>query len=156
MLIICPNVPTIDEERTGNKIRQIGELAPRFEGALATFTRGRLQGFLFRPADGDDVLILPKGGQIPDGYAQVLHATVDAQANRLDLSDGTWLRHPLIRDAEAVDHGQEIADVLDSWAEAFSYAEEDPSRDITGLRRPQIGAVRSICTGLFRTHPRPS
>ena len=81
------------------EIRQIGELAPRFEGALATFTRGRLQGFLFRPADGDDVLILPKGGQIPDGYAQVLHATVDAQANRLDLSDGTWLRHPLIRGA---------------------------------------------------------
>ena len=144
MLIICPNVPTIDEERTGNRIRQIGELAPRFEGALATFNRGRLQGFLFRPADGDDVLILPKSGQIPDGYAQVLHATVDAQANRLDLSDGTWLRHPLIRDAEAVDHGQEIADVLDSWAKAFSYAEEDPSRDITGLRRPQIGAVHAV------------
>ena len=63
MLIICPNVPTIDEERTGNRIRQIGELAPRFEGALATFNRGRLQGFLFRPADGDDVLILPRAGR---------------------------------------------------------------------------------------------
>ena len=144
MLIIFPHVQSLDEERIGNKIRQIEELAPRLEGALATFTRGRLKGFLFRPQDGEDVLILPKSGQIPDGYAQVLQATVDAQANRLDLSDGTWLRHPLIRDAETVDHGQEIADVLDSWTQAFSYSEEDLSRNIMGLRRPQIGAVHAV------------
>ena len=111
MFITFPDILAVDEERAGNRIRRIREPSPRLEGALATFTRGRVHGVLFRPAVGDEVLILPNGRQIPDGYARVLQAVVETPSDPLDLSDATWLRNPLIGHAEAIDYGREIARV---------------------------------------------
>lgn len=146
MLITFPNALAVDESRAGNPIRQIGELGIRREGGLATFARGRLQGVLFQPTGGgDQVLIIPRTKQIPGGSARIVQTTVSPAAGTADLSAESWLRHPMLnRPAGATDYEREIQRVLESWAGAFSYVQEDPARSIIGLRSPQIGAVHRV------------
>lgn len=146
MFITFPNVLVIDESRAGNSIRQIGERGRRLEGALATFARPPLRGFLFQPTgDDNDVLIIPKTKQIPDGHVRIVQATINTVASDVVLPDGLWVRHPLLnRGTGAIVREQEIQQVLDSWVGAFSYFQEDPTRNIKGLRGPQIGSVHAV------------
>jgi hypothetical protein len=146
MLITFPNVLTVDESRAGNSIRQIGERGLRREGSLATFARGRLHGILFQPTGGgDQVLIIPKTRQIPGGYSRIVQTIVNPTSDAADFSDGSWLKHPLLTGrAGAIDHDQEIQQILESWTGAFSYVQEDPAGQIAGLRGPQIGAVHAV------------
>ncbi len=146
MLIIFPNVLAVDESIAKNPIRQIGERGLCREGALARFAHGRLRGFLFQPTGGgEEVLIIPRSKQIPEGHVRVIKATVNATGGTANLSGGLWLRHPLYnRHAGAMDHQQEIHQVLESWEAAFSYVQEDLARNIIGLRGPQIGAVHAV------------
>jgi superfamily II DNA or RNA helicase len=143
MHIILPDVLIIDELRADNPVRQIGEPSKPVDGSLVTFARGRLRGFLFRAADGHDVLIIPKTRQIPDGHPRVLQATIDPAAEVADLSDGIWLRHPLLDHGNNVERESEIAQILASWVDGFSYVREEPDREIIGLRGPQLGAVHA-------------
>ena len=126
MIINLPNVLLIDESRAKNPIRQVGELGFPLEGALTTFTRGHLEGFIFQPAGGsEEVLIIPKSRQLPEGHVRIIRATIDAEAGAADLSNRFWLRHPLIEDRPgATDREMEIQQVLESWAGAFSYLQE--------------------------------
>lgn len=84
MLLTLPHVLVVDEVILKNRIRQICERSFPLDGTIATFTRGRVQGFLFQPRDGEDsVLILPRApAQIPDGYPRVLHATLDPRGQQ--------------------------------------------------------------------------
>jgi superfamily II DNA or RNA helicase len=43
-----------------------------------------------------------------------------------------------------IDYPARMREVLDSWNGAFSFIEEDPARNIIGLRRPQIGALHAV------------
>ncbi|MGC4087254.1 MAG: DEAD/DEAH box helicase family protein [Polyangiaceae bacterium] len=43
-----------------------------------------------------------------------------------------------------IEYPARIREVLDSWNGAFSFIEEDPARNIIGLRRPQIGALHAV------------
>lgn len=146
MLVTLPNVLAVDQSIARNAIRQIGERGLRREGELPPFTRGRLQGFLFHPRGGtEEVLIIPKTKQIPDGHVRIIQATVTVVAGAADLSEGFWVRHPLLSHrADAINREREIQEVLASWEGAFSYVQEDPARGITGLRGPQMGAVHAV------------
>src|SRR5438309_8654323 len=146
MLIAFPNVFAIDESGAENPIQQIGKLGVHQEGALVPFSRGHLRGFLFRPTDGgEQVLIIPKTRRVPDGHARVVEGPVNEAGGRVDLSNGRWLRHPLLnRPPGAIGRERFIQEVVDSWAGAFSYVQEVPDRGIVGLRNPQIGAVHAV------------
>ena len=113
------------------------------DGSLATFVRGRLRGFLFESVKGEQVLIVPKTTEIPDGHPRIIQATIDPRAEAADLSDGAWLRHPLLNLSNGLGREGESALVLASWIDGFSYVREDPDRKIIGLRGPQIGAVHA-------------
>jgi superfamily II DNA or RNA helicase len=51
---------------------------------------------------------------------------------------------PYSKNAGKIDRAREIRDVIESWFEAFSYVEEDPTNGRKGLRRPQIGAIHAV------------
>lgn len=147
MLITFPALYGIDYSIEGNPVRQIAKDRSQRDGVLAPFTRGRLNGFVFQPGMADEeVLIVPPGAKrLPDGHQRILRATVNPNAQLLDLSEGTWLRHPLRHVEEGqVDHERQIAECLESWIGAFSYVQEDPQRQIVGLRNPQLGALHAI------------
>ena len=85
MLITLPNVLTVDESRAGNPVRQIGELGFQREGSLATFSRGRVHGFLFQPTGGDgEVLIIPTSRHF-DEHQRIVFGTVRAETEIADL-----------------------------------------------------------------------
>ena len=144
MLITFPSIFAIDLSKAGNPIQQIGELTHQRDGNLATFTSGRIHGFLFRPGQPDEVLILPKAKQLPDGRLRILRASPEPTQETNDLSNGAWRKHPLLgAEGVAIDYETTIGEVLDSWNGAFSFIEEDQAKHIVGLRRPQIGAVHA-------------
>jgi superfamily II DNA or RNA helicase len=143
MLISLPDILGIDEFSHGNRIRQVAKRFVLVEGTLATFTRGKLRGLLFRPAAQDnEVLVVPHRKHISSGDQRVVCAA-GASRTTSDLRAGIWLRHPLLKSGN-VDYESEIREVVQSWMGAFSYIEEDKSRDAKGLRKPQIGAVHAV------------
>jgi superfamily II DNA or RNA helicase len=146
ILLTFPRLLVVDALRARNPIQQIAEGNILREGALATFVKGRLQGFLFQPSGGsEEVLIIPGTKNLPDEYGQILKAAVEVTGGAADLSDGLWLKHDLLTNGtDATNNKQKIQEVLNSWANAFSYVQEDSSQNIIGLRGPQIGAVHAV------------
>lgn len=144
MRLTLPAVLGLDIEYDKNPIQQIAELSHECEGQLVPFTLKKTAGFLFQTTNPGEILIFPKTVNAPKTHQRVLIAVPDPQQPSNNLSDGTWQTHPSLPDEEAdVDYRQQISDVLDSWAGAFSFVQEDIARKIVGLRRPQIGAVHA-------------
>ena len=144
MRLTFPSVLGIDVEEAENPIQQIVELRHQREGNLVPFTSGRTTGFLFRPGEADEVLILPNAKNVRDGYQRVLLGAPDPALATNDLSKGEWRKHPLIPvDGAEPHYAQRITEVINSWDGAFSFVEEDPGRNVVGLRRPQIGGVHA-------------
>jgi superfamily II DNA or RNA helicase len=144
MRLTLPSVLGIDAEEAENPIRQIVELRHQREGDLVPFSSGRTTGFLFRPGEADEVLILPNARNVRDGYQRVLLSAPDPALTSNDLSKGEWRKHPLNpTDGVEPDYAQRITEVFNSWDGAFSFLEEDPGRNVIGLRRPQIGGVHA-------------
>src|ERR1700737_3560580 len=138
MRIIFPSVFGIDVDEADNPIQQLAQLKHQHEGNLVPYTNGKTKGFLFRPGEPDEVLILLNKKHIRDGYQRVLIAAPDPAQAVNDLSGGEWRRHPLFPpDGDEFDFAQKIKEVRDSWAGAFSFVEENPGQNILGLRRPQ-------------------
>ncbi len=88
MFITFPPVYGIDYSIKGNPVRQIAVDKSQREGVLAPFTRGSLAGFVFQPGLVDEELLIvpPEAKRLPDGHQRILRATVDANAQALDLS----------------------------------------------------------------------
>jgi superfamily II DNA or RNA helicase len=146
--LIIPSVFVVDEKTARkNRIQQLAERSRGIDGSVATFTRDRLKGLLFESSDGMETILIvpPKSKNLPENYATILGAEVDARNEELDVSNGIWLRNPLAEvQAAGNPYEHEIQDVLDSWRGAFSYISEDPEKHIEGLRGPQIGALHAI------------
>src|SRR5580692_5599197 len=154
MLVTFPAVFGIEYSLKGNPARQIAMDKFQREGMLAPFTRGRLGGFIFQPAAGDEEVLIvpPEAKRLPDGHLRILRATVGPNADALDLSNGTWLRHPLRHVQEGqIDHERQIEQCLRSWIGAFSYVQEDPSHGVVGLRNPHWSVAETTATIVMPT-----
>jgi len=60
-----------------------------------------------------------------------------------NINDGSlklekWLKHPRSKEA------YETTEIIESWNNQFDYKIEDTSKDILGLRKPQLGALHMI------------
>ena len=112
MPVIFPSLCGIDVKEADNPIQQIVELKHPVEGDLVTFTSGRVSGYLFRPGELDEVLILPNAKQVRDGYQRILIATPDPNEQSNDLSKGKWRKHPLLPAENAeIDYAATISEV---------------------------------------------
>lgn len=88
MLLTFPSLLGIDVAEAENPIQQIVELKHQLDGNLVPFTSGRTSGFLFRPGETDEVLILPNAKNVRDGYQRVLIGSPDPAQASNDLSRG--------------------------------------------------------------------
>jgi len=143
--LILPAVFLVDVRTARkNRIRQLLALPRPVEGALATYTRGQLTGFIFQPSDGSEqILIVPiKAKSLPDNQAFIIGGNVDTSLSTVDLSAGIWLRRPL--HTVTGNQCEALQEVVTSWRGAFTYTQEDPSQDLQGLRAPQLGALHAI------------
>ncbi len=116
---------------------------------LTAFTTNNVKGWLFQPPSGiEPVLIVPpdtKCAKVPRHHVRVISAHIpDASADVVDVTEGTWLRHPQLANGQRKDETQHHRKVVDSWKDAFSYVVEDEAGGLIGLRPPQIGAVHAV------------
>lgn len=147
MKIRVPRVLEIDEKTERNDpIQQIGINTRWIEGNLASFTRDKLKGWLFQARDGaQQILLVPsKAKYIPDSFTFVIACDGITNAEEVDVSKGTWLCHPVRVPDRNATPDRRIQNVVSSWLNAFSYVEEEPLRDVAGLRAPQIGALHAL------------
>src|SRR5438094_6873398 len=99
MFLKSPYVLAVDDSPANNLLRQIAVPSTTIEGALTPFTANKVQGWLFQPAVGAaTILVVPlktKLANVPTNHARVIAAGVaGAAAPLIDVTDGTWLRHP--------------------------------------------------------------
>ncbi|MEN9913259.1 MAG: hypothetical protein RLY66_667 [Candidatus Parcubacteria bacterium] len=144
MFIKLSRVYSLDIQIAGNSIRQIGELPHRVAGTLSPFLFGRReQGYLFQPEVGDErVIIVKKAKPLPEAGERVIQGEINAEALEIDLSNGLWLKHPLLhRDNSRRDVAALAQETLNTWNDCFSYLEESRSSGSIGLRPPQLGAL---------------
>ena len=106
-------------------------------GAPPAFFSGRVEP--------DEVLILPNAKHVRDGYQRVLIATPDP-----NLPEQRPIRRKMAKTPVCFRQWEPSRttrsgslEIRDSWNGAFSFVEEDPARNVIGLRRPQIGAVHA-------------
>jgi len=94
--LTIPSVFAVDEKTARkNRIQRLAGRSRGIDGNLATFTRDRLKGLLFESSDGmESILIVPpKSKNLPETYATILSAEVDARNEEVDVSNGIWLRN---------------------------------------------------------------
>jgi len=147
MNLTLPGVFAVDETRLNNRIRQMADPATTVEGTVARFARDRIEGFLFTAAsDGVETLILAKARQLGASITRSVLGEIDANAASVDLSEGKWLRHPILTATAGrpVDYATHLEEIRKSWAGAFSYVPEDVAHRVKGLRMPQIGAIHAV------------
>ena len=131
MKLSLPAVFAVDETRSENRIRLIGDSSTVIEGTVARFARGSIEGFLFSAADdGTETLIIPRSKTLPTSISRCVIGEFDLHAATVDLTSSRWLRHPILTAmaGRPFDYSQNLNDIRASWAGTFSYAQEDVSR----------------------------
>jgi hypothetical protein len=142
-----PRVLKVDEKtERSDPIQQISLDSLWIDGTLASFTREKLKGWLFQPLAGTpEILLVPtKAKNVPDTFAHVIACDGITNTEEVDVSKGTWLRYPVAMQTANETPDQRIQNTLNSWVNAFSYIQEDPSRNVMGLRTPQLGALHAL------------
>lgn len=132
--------------KNGNEISQVEAPGFEAEGTFAKWTSAEGTGYVFMPSDPSvpHVHLLTKRPKVNgSGQRIIVHPLEEAPTVDLDLSGAQWA-YP--GDPPAlVDVAKRVpALVLESWRGAFSYAQEDVARGLSGLRPPQIGALHAI------------
>jgi superfamily II DNA or RNA helicase len=76
----------------------------------------------------------------PDHEYVILSNKAPTETNLMDgsLKLEKWLKHPRNK------HTFETHEIIESWSDQFNYKMEDTSRNVFGLRRPQLGALHMI------------
>ena len=151
MKVTLPPLFRINAKENGNVVRQLTTPSFSVEATLEPLQPSRARGFTITPADGTPhVRLLTTASQANAEWTNVLrlrglqldHTT----AATLDLSNAGWIKHPeekpQINGLAAFE--QNIAEVRDSWVDAFVYKREDTERGVEGLRPPQLGAIYAV------------
>ncbi len=107
------------------------------------------KGYLIVPQDGEaPILVIQPGVAFSEKFNYVLRAKVgetSVEALQNALASGKWEQHPSLKKIpkEPVDFASEIAKIISSWQNAFTFVKKDPALEVNGLRSPQIGAVHA-------------
>lgn len=146
MKVLLPAVAALRESRDGNLVMQLA--APRFEGEaeISAYTEGRAKGHVIEVNDDHKVIVLTNASQPPESHDQVVRKqglVIDSAGNTADFSSARWIKHPGIGEPPTTlaEYKKRLGDVVASWDGAISYRQEEPDKDVSGLRPPQLGAL---------------
>lgn len=114
---------------------------------IVPFSRENDRGHLLIGDDGKHVAYIFQHNPRPASFTHedlvVVAKYKIAEDDPLDLTNGTWLHHPRLQPLSRCP-GRLASDARESWRGAFRFIEEDPDRQLVGLRRPQMGALHAI------------
>ncbi|MES2552214.1 MAG: hypothetical protein V4588_00970, partial [Pseudomonadota bacterium] len=102
MIIKLPRVFSVNSLIEKNRFRQLAFEAGTAELTLTPFTSGKIKGFLSLKSEesGNEILFINKSNDYDlTGFTHVVLLKTGMQdplPENLDISDGLWLKHPLI------------------------------------------------------------
>lgn len=146
MRLRLPAVLAVDEKSRLGRIRQIVAPETLVEARAVQYTTERSVGHILVDAGGDHLLYVfaTKPMSPLPSDAPVLVATgLSADQEEADLTEGAWIAHPAARDT-LMNPARQVAAARESWKNAFHFIEEDVQRGVSGLRKPQLGALHAI------------
>lgn len=160
MKVLLPPVVAVDETIDANTVCKFVIPPKSVEADSEEFKKQRAVGYKLTTHDSEPVRLITNGARIPDGFEQVLrkrHLQIDEATDQVDLSEIPWEKHPCLAPTPATLRQYEklVSNAVDSWTDAFSYIREDSSKDIKGLRPPQLGAVHAAQSH-FAVHSDPA
>jgi len=120
------------------------------EANCTVYDKNGLKGFVINEQEGDEInvekfsifIVGPTRKVLPN-FDKIIRLEVQPTQEMLsDLTISEWEKHPQIDISKTnpITPNQ----VIESWNQPFSYLEEDTSKNIKGLRSPQIGALHAI------------
>ena len=117
------------------------------EASITEYAEGGIRGFIIQEQkpniENTSILVLGPRGNIPNTYKRAIRMDESpTRSNIVDLSLDEWVVHPLIDELKNTPNT--AIQIIDSWDGSFSYKEENPTKNIKGLRAPQIGALHAI------------
>ena len=132
MYLETPYVLAVDDSPAKNLLRQVAVPSAKLDGTLTPFTAAKIQGWLFQPLGSTEtILIVPpktKPAKVPNNHARVIAATVtNGPETLVDVTEGTWLRHPQLGDGQPRKEAQKHKKVLDSWMAPFRTSSKTPT-----------------------------
>jgi superfamily II DNA or RNA helicase len=149
--VILPPLFRIDDKENGNTIRQLTAPAWNGEARVEPFTEGRMRGFTITRTDELPPILLLTNSSKPSpqwAYAVRMYGLEfdHTAATTLDLTESKWVSHPEDRPrfVEIAEYDRNVAEVRQSWIDAFAYKREDVERNVEGLRPPQLGAIYAV------------
>ncbi len=104
-------------------------------GHLLVDERGEPLGYVFPK--------MPKSAAFTKTEPVIVARYDSADVETLDLRNGYWLSSPLLSDKSTTPI-ERVVSARESWKGNFHFVEEDSSRGVIGLRRPQVGALHAI------------
>lgn len=147
MQFLFPPIFAFHHNDRNNRIHQLAVPAFASEGKAAEYSQNRVKGYEIEVGLGR-VLLITNGARLPTGFDYALRlkgfSIDDVTNDNCDLTMAKWLAHPVLPFADTLTPNQRIERVIDSWRGSFSFKEEDRTRDIDGLRYPQLGAIHAI------------
>ncbi|WP_456429080.1 DEAD/DEAH box helicase [Rhodocaloribacter sp.] len=147
MQFIFPPIYAFHHKDRKNRIHQLAVPAFDSEGEAAEYNRNRVKGYEL-DLDFGRVLLITNGARLPAGFDYALRlkgfSLDDVTDDNCNLTKAEWLVHPALPLADTLTPQQRVERVTDSWRGTFSFKKEDRTRDIDGLRYPQIGATHAV------------
>ncbi len=119
--------------------------------AIKGANKHKVEGYILTPnGSGDETTFaVIEGSEFPEDYDRVVKVRLNHSTGAtptIDQTSSVWINHPMLK-VRSQDRKEDLSgatNVLNSWKEGFSFIEEDPSKRLIGLRRPQIGALHSL------------
>ena len=138
-------------KKNDNIVRQLTVPLWTGDAKVEPVQKNRMCGFIITRDHGLPPILLLTNTTQPDAdIPYVLRQRgleVDpATATTLDLTEAVWVKHPQANALfnEQADYEANVEAARTSWIDVFAYKREDPSRNLEGLRPPQIGAIYTV------------
>lgn len=141
-----PHVYNHDLRLGCGRVRQVIERGGDSIGRLLPSPDGRAGHFTFYPQAGEHpILIATKATKKERTHPFVLQGEFIQGTDPIDLTSCRWVTHPRQPVAGSLaDVSGAASRAIESWANAFSYIQEDIESGQVGLRNPQLGALHAI------------
>ena len=147
-----PPVFAVNERQGRSVIQQLLLEGCFREMTVEHYSNSGARGYILCDTEDDDEIILAVSNraQQPQAFAKVLRVQAreisDGAYVPLSESKAIWECHPAFTEipTSPIDYKALNERILTSWRDAFNYRREDLTKNIEGLRRPQIGALHAV------------
>ncbi|TZG12396.1 MULTISPECIES: DEAD/DEAH box helicase [Comamonas] len=145
MQVKLPVMWSLQEKYHSGVVRQILHPEISISVNASAFVCGKVTNARIENDQGETLAYVcdnrPQSQLLPKDAPAIVFKGFSCSNSEADLSSGEWIKNAI---TEKNDPKELAKEAHESWRGAFNFVQEDESRGIMGLRKPQIGALHAI------------